>query len=187
MADDEQTGSDLTTPDPSIRGYITPAPDDDGAPIFHVIERHHDSEVHSIGVPNVRPCDHVSGKVTYILDEKFHTVTCSKCQTPIHAFAVLMLFAEWNRRHQRDRWAAEDAERSLHVANLRRILKLRGLAESEAAEIKKQLMYYGRTKPQALAALASKIEDAIQDRKYEAERKKNPVKGTLPPTIVLGG
>src|SRR5690606_11972783 len=94
-----------------IVGEIQPGREGE-APTFKIIR--HEWEPLATD-PNVRPCEHGQ----FVLDPKWATVTCGKCQGRVDPFAALLLFAEWYDTLKR-RWErAEEAERRLHREHLR--------------------------------------------------------------------
>src|SRR5690606_10949010 len=91
-----------------IVGAIEPNPEG-GEPLFTIVRRG------DTPPPNVRACPHPR----YLLDEEWSTVTCGRCGERLDPFAVLLNYAVWWQRFDNHRAVVEQAERRLHIAELR--------------------------------------------------------------------
>lgn len=122
-----------------------------GPPIFKIVR--HESDLRDAG-PNVRPCPHGE----YVLDTQFMTVTCGLCHQRVEPFAALLTYAEWGERWRNQAAFAEQAERTLHMAFLRKLRDLRITTPARRAEIVAVLENPYRVRIDELQRLTSAIE-----------------------------
>lgn len=138
-----------------IVGEIIPQPDG-GGPVFRIVNR----ESHNAG-PNIRPCDHSE----FVLDEKWATVTCGKCGERVDAFSALLVFAKWEERWRHQEQMAKEAEKRIHVAELRRLSRLRSVTPDEREEIERLLSRHWSLDPTTLRDAYRKISRNARERK----------------------
>lgn len=150
-----------------IVGEILPGADGE-PPVFKIIRD--DYELSTAG-PNVRPCAH--GK--FILDEKWATVTCGECHQHVDAFSALMHYAEWGKKWKRQRAFAEQAERSLQLAELRRLRNLRDCTPEDCKEIEAAIRDGWRIELAKLRELTRRVDRAvraIKNARRDARRRR---------------
>lgn len=136
------------TDETRVVGEIRPG--DDGKPMWRVVR----NEWELRDAPaNTRPCPHEH----ITIDEKFQTVTCSKCNERIEPFVALKLITNWGDNIERHRISALQAERSLHRAELKRLRGLKACTSEQAREIDEMLRTEGKHTPGAMRQLASKV------------------------------
>lgn len=166
------TVAEFTKEEGELVGAIRPGPNGE-PPLFRIIR--HDDEVRDAG-PNVRPCDHRQ----FIVDAKFSTVTCGKCHTQVPPCAALIILIEHWDRVICDRQTAADAEKRAHVAELRRLGRLRCMTDEERAEIATAVNSYRLTHHDAalLASRFRKVESARRQERRVVRRKAAHVEGT---------
>lgn len=111
-----------------IAGIIRPSDNPDEPPTFQIVSRL-DVRVDE----KVRPCEHRS----FIMDEKWKTVTCESCKERVDPFAVLLSFATWYKSIDHKRKIQEEAERSMLATEARALLKRRGLTPEETEALTK--------------------------------------------------
>lgn len=143
---------------------IAPGPEG-GPPLFKILR--HDYEVQEAG-PNVRPCPHPS----FVLDQKWATVTCAECRERVDSFAALMRYAEWMERFKSRQAMAEDAEKRMHVAHLRALRRRRALTDEQRAEIDTALAREWKLSSVELEALSRRMERAVRDAREAAMLKR---------------
>jgi hypothetical protein len=154
-----------------IVGQIRPG-FDGGAPLFKIIRRRDVLTGYgSEGNENVRPCDHAS----FILDEKFATVTCGECKTQVDAFSVLMWYAEWGEKWKMHRLMSERAEKDVYVALLRQMSKRVALTDDERKEVKTAIRDSYRIPINDLKILERKISNVLSNRRYDKRKARRSI------------
>lgn len=153
---DETTGT--------IAGTIEPNPNG-GKPIFRIIRKYSNPDAASIELGHedagVRPCAHPS----FILDERWATVTCAECKERVDAFSALIRYAEWWEQFQHRRAMHEQAERSLHHTRLRTLARHRCFSDAEQAEML-DATQSGRLGLPELRELVRRMEGLERERRW---------------------
>jgi hypothetical protein len=142
-----------------VVGRILPS-NNGGKPFFEIIRR--DEDKWKAPPESVRACNHGP----FVLDMKWSTVTCKKCEEKLDAFAVVAAFAEWEGEWRRIEGNAERARCQLWVDELRRLRKLRGATDEEVAEIERTLNQSHAMKSSELVEIGDRVRNAISDRKH---------------------
>lgn len=146
-----------------VMAVIIPGPEGE-SPTFKILRDHQRDE-------NIRPCDHRS----FVLDEKWMTVTCGECGDRVDAFAALMKYADWWQKMESRRAQMEEAEKNMLRESLRRLSRLRAATEEERDEIARVIGWAGDSKPVAeLREVERRIDRAIRERKRAADPTFNP-------------
>lgn len=109
------------------------------------------------GRANEEKCPHFA----YQLDPEWRKVYCARCGDELDPFAVLMQFAEIDKR----RVAVEQAEKKMLVQSLRRLRRLRDSTEEEREEIGSVLERHWSAKLDELREIDRRIESAVRERK----------------------
>lgn len=108
-----------------------------------------------------RRCPHLA----YELDPQWRKVYCARCGDELDPFAVLMQFAEIDKRRDQHRLAVEQAEKKMLVQSLRRLRRLRDSTEEEREEIGSVLERHWSAKLDELREIDRRIESAVRERK----------------------
>jgi hypothetical protein len=152
-----------------VIGEIHLAPDGK-TPLFRRIR--HDYEAGTEVGKIARPCDHGA----FLLDEKWSSVTCGKCNVVVPAFDALMtLVAHWDRL-KADAAQRERATADLNRAELRRLERLRCFDDAERAEITKAIRDRSATARQ-LADVADRFGGLEDERRAARRRERRALKG----------
>lgn len=144
-----------------IIAEIRPSEERPDGPPLKIIRRSHSAKYEMPVDKAVRACQH--GKFT--LDEKWKTVTCGLCGDKVDPFSVLAYVACWREDFERQRELVTEAEKSLHIEELRRLRKLRGITVTEAKEIDAALSDRWALEAKQLGEVSHRIENALKERK----------------------
>lgn len=115
----------------SVVGEIGPG--GPGQPVFRRV--HTSDSVRRVEVPNVRPCEHNH----FVLDEKWRTVTCGRCQQQVDSFGLLVDYADWEDAWRLRQRSAEQAERRMILECLRSMSRTRAYST-----VRDEILHYLR-------------------------------------------
>jgi len=145
--DDRETGF--------VAGMIFPTPAG-SKPLFKIIRDHERPP------EKIRPCDHPN----FVLDQKWATITCGECGQKLDPFSVMMCYAEWWNEMQRHSSHMKEAEKQLHIAELRRLRKLRDTTPDEVAEIEKAMADRWSLTLEEAKEIRDRLEKTSNQRRY---------------------
>lgn len=139
--------------------------DENEGPVFKIVRG-------PLGLLNdnvgVRPCDHHS----FILDDKWNTVTCSECKAKVDPYSALRAYASWYEKLQRKRENAEHAEWSLLAKSIREMLKRRCFTDEERETMKRQTHLYGLGSLKGIRTLHEEVTERVRLSKRENRQQR---------------
>jgi hypothetical protein len=156
-----------------IVGSIRPAEEDGAPPVFAILrrERNDFAYLHQTE-EEIAPCKHDTG--TFVLNEKWSTISCSVCKEKLDPFCVLMRHAEWGERLESQRKEIVQAERNRWTEELRRLRTLRGITPEESRALLDVIQSAYSKAPGDLKSLARQTERALSQRRMNRPRRARP-------------
>lgn len=146
--------------DGQVIGTIEPAAEPGEPPLFRIIREYERQP------SEPSECDHPA----FTLDEKWATVTCSKCNERLDPFAVLRNYANWWERIENRRQMYVETHKKLIVDELRRLRRSVSATDEHVARVDELISVRWRLKLDELHA--GYVEVAAEIKRARSRRKK---------------
>lgn len=140
-----------------VVGRIRPGPTTSAPPLFEIVPRRMRRYERD-------RCQHSA----FILDSEWNEVSCGQCGEILDPYSVLMRYAEWWKEFDNRRIGAEEGEKRMEKANLRRMRRLRHATDKHREEI--DALLNGWPRLGEIRNASKRIEREINDAKREKIR-----------------